>query len=121
VTDIDQEQMAPPKPRPTGAPRPKPRPTTPKPRLGELVRDAEGLLAQARNVLKSDYDPASAPSDHDVLGGPGYVHSRLMCAAADISSALKMLGEVTDAHLPPAGSAVPAPCTCPICRPRVSG
>lgn len=94
----------PPPPRP---PRPNPPSREQLPTLGMVVRDAERLLQQVLAVLARDVDPASVPSDSGEFDGPGYVLSRILCARADVRSALKMLGDITDARLPAVGSAVP--------------
>lgn len=79
------------------------------PRLGQVIRDAEHYAAQLLAVLKRDYDPASAPSTAGDWLGATYVDVRLMCAKADVISALRMLAEITELGLPPAGSAVKYP------------
>src|SRR4051812_9379267 len=78
----------------------------PVPRRGEVVRDAERYLRQALAVLARPCDPASDPSAEDDPHGLGYVEIRTLAAIADVRSALRMLSEITDYGLPPAGSAV---------------
>lgn len=70
------------------------------PRLGDIVTETRRLLVQALAETDRDVDPASVPADSDAFGAPGYVLSRIMCARADIRSALKSLAEITDDRLP---------------------
>lgn len=94
-------------PRPS-TPRPPTQPSTPsKPRLGEVVRDAERTLQQAINILGRQWDPASGPQPEP--WGPEIVDIRFGSAVADIRSALREIAAVTTLGLPPVGSAVPFP------------
>jgi hypothetical protein len=90
------------------APCPHARPVRPR-RLGALVSTVECQLHLALATLERDYDLASAPSAEDDPTGLGYVEIRLLSARADVSSALRMLEQITSAGLPPAGSAVQYP------------
>jgi hypothetical protein len=82
------------------------------PRLGEVVRDVERLLAQATAVLKRPVDPASEPT---VVACPAIsddvmVHRLLLGeVAVNLYWALRKLGKVAALPMPPVGSAVKIP------------
>lgn len=74
------------------------------PRLGEVIRDTERLLAQALHVLGREIDPASLPG-----GDPDRSRWYLQNVALNIAAAQRGLGQLAAAHLPPVGSAVKLP------------
>lgn len=82
------------------------------PRLGEVIRDAERLLAQALSVLDRAVDPASEP---DVLAWPEVsasilLHDLLLAdVALQLRYAQQKLGRVAELPLPPVGSAIKVP------------
>lgn len=86
--------------------------TTPLPRLGEVIRDVERLLAQASTILRRPVDPASEPT---VVAWPAIsddimVHRLLLDeVAVNLYWALRKLGKVAALPMPPAGSAVQVP------------
>lgn len=71
----------------------------PLPDLPDFLDALELLARRLLALLKRGYDPETGPSTDDV-SGISYVQCRLMCAASDANSLLRMLGEVT-AVLPP--------------------
>lgn len=78
------------------------------PRLGEVIRDTERLLAQALHVLSRDIDPAALPG-----GDPDRSRWYLQDVALNIAAAQRGLGRLAAAHLPPVGSAVKLPARSP--------
>jgi hypothetical protein len=86
--------------------------TSPLPRHGEKVRDAERLAAQLLRVLEQITDPASEP---DVLAWPAmtpnvHVHDLLFAQAAiNVKYVLRSLEKIASLPAPPAGSAVKLP------------
>lgn len=101
-----------PKPNPTPRP-PNPKPSGPSrghlpieadlPDLGDLLDGAERLGTQLIGLLRRGYDPATGPSD-DGSVVPGHVGVRLICAAADVRSALAMLQQIRAAFPAPSTS-----------------
>jgi hypothetical protein len=77
----------------------------PLPRLGEVVRDVERLLAQALQILERQWDPTSGPQQQDVWD-PSTVDESLGAARTEVRVALLHVGDVGDLVLPPVGSAV---------------
>jgi len=79
------------------------------PRLGEVIRDAERLIAQAEAVLRRDVDPASEPT---VMAWPALaedvlVHNLLLGEViAQLHLVQRKLGRIVALPLPPVGSAV---------------
>ena len=76
----------------------------PVPRIGEIIRDSERLLAQALAVLERGVDPASIPH-----GNAGLVSFWRDSAGFHIEAALRDLASLADVSLPPVGSAVRPP------------
>lgn len=88
-----------------------------RPRLGEVLRDADRLLAQAMRVLRTSVDPASEP---DVLAFPGIrddgcvraprAHAVMLTdAVISVGSARRALQLICELGLPPVGSAIKFP------------
>ena len=93
----------------TGIGEPHEHSTSPLPRLGEVVRDVERLLAQALAVLGREVDPASEPLAvaWPAISDEIRVHTVLLKhARLGIVTALRKLGKVAALPLPPVGSAV---------------
>lgn len=106
-----------PKPPTTPRPTPSPGPTGPRPRAGhqppgadtlaDLVAVADDLAARLQSVIRqastAAHQPAAVAAEDAIV--PGYIATRLICAAADINSARGMFAQILNFGPAPARTA----------------